>query len=406
MIAQGSSPDIIGGLNSGLALRQNMLANQAMKANIAGQQAASQLSQQKQLEMVNTQRAKDYFKDLSAALVFSFDNQDAAKQMISTAMSKLDPQTDNIYYQGGESLLRLSGPELQKKLFKAVDHGSQMGYIEVKKSLSEIADDISRKERETSAKELTAKTGAWKAQAENQRGYDRMALDRETAGMRYSIGSEANALARQKLENELRSQQIEQAYGKIPPGYRRTQSGNLEAIPGSKPAMEQKASEEKQTQNINSIMDKKATIDDAVEQLLGNREKGIPALVTDQNTGRIGSLWAMTGSPDIAELEGALDVLTSNLAFDEIAKMKAMSPTGASGLGSLAVEELKQLQRTKASLSRKMGAKRLKENILKIQRHYHKWTELVTEANKRYKDRKISTMSDAELEQIANGEQP
>lgn len=405
MIAQGSAPDLIGGLNAGISMRNNLLANQAMKAQIAGQQASSQLSQQKQLEMVNKQRAQDYFKDMSAAMYYSFDDENVAKQMIQIAMSKLDPSTDEIYLRGSQQLLQMSGDKFKKTLLKAVDHGAQMGYVEVKKSLTDVANDLKLKERETRVKELTAETGAWKAQAENRRGYDKMAQDRELSGMNYQLRSELNALERQKFENELQQKQIEQKYGKIPPGYRRTQSGTLEAIPGSKPAMEQQAAEEKRTQSISSIMDKKATIDDAVEQLLGNREKGIPGLVTDQNTGRTGRIWAATGDPEMVELQGALDVLTSNLAFDELAKMKQLSPTGGA-LGSVAVEELRQLQRTIAALDYRMGAKKLRSNILKIQKHYNKWAEAVTEANKRYKDRKISTMSDSELEQIANGEQP
>jgi hypothetical protein len=70
------------------------------------------------------------------------------------------------------------------------------------------------------------------------------------------------------------------------------------------------------------------------------------------------------------DLEANIGTIKSRIGLDELAKLKAASPTGASGLGSQSVKEQEALQSSIASLDSSQSDEQRKNNLLKIKKHY------------------------------------
>lgn len=73
------------------------------------------------------------------------------------------------------------------------------------------------------------------------------------------------------------------------------------------------------------------------------------------------------------DLDATLQTIKSNLGFDELAKMRLNSPTGASGLGALNKAELDALQSGVSNLKVGQTDEQLGENIGKVKTHYINW---------------------------------
>lgn len=69
-----------------------------------------------------------------------------------------------------------------------------------------------------------------------------------------------------------------------------------------------------------------------------------------------------------ADLEGNLDTLKGNITFENLAQMKANSPTGASGLGALSDNEARLLASTAAALNADMSPQELQRSFEVIDR--------------------------------------
>lgn len=162
--------------------------------------------------------------------------------------------------------------------------------------------------------------------------------------------------------------------GKPQFGYRYTQEGNLEAVPGG-PA-DIKAGE------LGDKREKKQQMYQAQAKNVLNAIGDAKSLVGLTTTG-IGGLarnLPMTGARD---LDAKLTTIKANLGFDRLQEMRDLSPTGGA-LGQVAVQELQALQATVASLDQYQSPKELRKSLDKIEQHYSKWlktTESAGQAN-------------------------
>lgn len=97
------------------------------------------------------------------------------------------------------------------------------------------------------------------------------------------------------------------------------------------------------------------------------------------DTAGFGSLLAAIPETKALELEGKIKTIQANLGFDELQKMRDMSPTGGA-LGQVAVQELVALQSTVANLNQRMSPDALKSSLEKIKSHYNKWLSTVQQS--------------------------
>ena len=76
------------------------------------------------------------------------------------------------------------------------------------------------------------------------------------------------------------------------------------------------------------------------------------------------------------DLSGSLSTIASRLTLDKLAVMKASSPTGASGLGTLTEKEGALLRDSVAGLDQRQSPDRLLENLAAVERHYRNYAAL------------------------------
>lgn len=86
----------------------------------------------------------------------------------------------------------------------------------------------------------------------------------------------------------------------------------------------------------------------------------------------------MTGSGAF-DLSKTLETIRANLGFEELAKMREMSPTGGA-LGQVAVQELVYLQAALDNLDPGQSEEQLKRNLRAVQTHYDNWRKTVMKA--------------------------
>ena len=104
-------------------------------------------------------------------------------------------------------------------------------------------------------------------------------------------------------------------------------------------------------------------------------------------TGFMGQLTGFIGGSPNSQLRNTLIPLTSNIAFEELANMRANSPTGGA-LGSVAVEELRQLQGVLGSLDPEQGEEGMLRSLDTIEQHYTAIIEdVMTDGNLSAEDR-------------------
>lgn len=170
--------------------------------------------------------------------------------------------------------------------------------------------------------------------------------------------------------------------GKVGPdqGYVRDDQGNfvidpetnlprVSALPGSALEAEQKAAAAERQANADKAaraqrakLDKSGTILDYLK--VAREESGNPLA-----TGLFGQLTQGLGGTPANRLKHTLVPLTANIGFEELSNMRQNSPTGGA-LGSVAVEELRQLQGVLGSLDLEQGSTGLNRSLDKIETHY------------------------------------
>jgi hypothetical protein len=122
-----------------------------------------------------------------------------------------------------------------------------------------------------------------------------------------------------------------------------------------------------------------------VDRALGN--------VGGTTTGLGGAILGNIPGSSGRDLRGDIDTLKANLTFDELKKLKAASPTGASGLGALSDTEGRLLASTVANLDPGQSEDRLRENLQQVAEHYDAWV-------------KSLGYSDDQIKQAAGGVNP
>ena len=164
------------------------------------------------------------------------------------------------------------------------------------------------------------------------------------------------------------------AEGKIPPGFRKTDTGSLELIPGSQQAMERLGQLERVRSSSKVGEQKLGNVLGSINEALENVDAfttGIPGAITG----------AVPGTRSF-NLTQTLDTVKANLGFDKLQEMRDMSPTGGA-LGQVSERELAQLERALTSLEKKQTEKQLKKNLSKAKRHYQNWFDNLIESNSR-----------------------
>ena len=131
--------------------------------------------------------------------------------------------------------------------------------------------------------------------------------------------------------------------------------------------------------------DKKAAAQ-ASAQAAQARAAGVEAKITDAlgsinnlTTGPVGALSKNIPGTGAYNLERTIDVIKANLGFQELAAMRAQSPTGGA-LGNVTEKELQFLQSTVASLDIGQSPEQLKKNLEEIRTHFNNWKNAVVQA--------------------------
>lgn len=118
----------------------------------------------------------------------------------------------------------------------------------------------------------------------------------------------------------------------------------------------------------------KATIT-AGNELLPVMNTALQQIDKPRTQGLTGQLLSLYPGSNSADLSANLSTVKSRISLDELAKLKAASPNGSSGLGSQSNQEQKSLQDSIASLDRSQSDEQLKNNLLKVKKHYVNYLE-------------------------------
>ncbi len=122
------------------------------------------------------------------------------------------------------------------------------------------------------------------------------------------------------------------------------------------------------------------------------------------STGLTGQILGNFGGTDAYDLETSLEPIKANLTMETINEMKKQSPTGATGLGQIAIKELEMLQGAVASLKKEQSEKQLRQNMGVVKQHLENWEQAVRQA----KAQGIPTQGDLENDTVptaASGQQ-
>jgi hypothetical protein len=117
------------------------------------------------------------------------------------------------------------------------------------------------------------------------------------------------------------------------------------------------------------------------------------------STGLTGQVLGLAGGTDAYDLEQALEPIRSNLTVETINEMKKQSPTGATGLGQIAIKELEMLQGAIRSLKKEQSQDQLRKNMAQVRTHLQNWEKTVQQA----KSQGVQSQSDIELQAEGGG---
>lgn len=119
-----------------------------------------------------------------------------------------------------------------------------------------------------------------------------------------------------------------------------------------------KPEQDKQTKQVANI------VTQDIDRAIGTIDKAM--LPT---TGATGNMLSMVGGTSAHNLSKLLDTVKSNAGFQELAKMRSASPTGAA-LGSVTERELALLQSTIGNLEQSQDDVQLKDNLRRVKNTY------------------------------------
>lgn len=181
-----------------------------------------------------------------------------------------------------------------------------------------------------------------------------LALQAQAEKDRASHNKATESIQQQDLA--LRKQQAE--LGKVPPGYRKSAEGNLEAIPGGPADLKLQGALNADTamlQGTNAAMDR---LGSAANALLNH--PGLTGI-----TGIRGKIYDVPGT-DAANARADLNNLKSQIAFTVMQELRNNSKSGSSGLGALSDAEGKRLEAAVASLDTTQDLDQFKQRLQAI----------------------------------------
>ena len=156
-------------------------------------------------------------------------------------------------------------------------------------------------------------------------------------------------------------------FGKPPAGFRFTETGDLQAIPGGpadRKAEEQEAKEEKRQQQKSSSATVVVQDIDRALDLVVNQNEFTPT------TGFVGGqLLSNIGGTRAGNLNQLLTTVKANAGFDRLQAMREASPTGGA-LGQVSNLELTQLNAAIGSLDQSQTAEQLADNLKRVKNIY------------------------------------
>ncbi|MDI3463627.1 MAG: hypothetical protein OJF50_002448 [Nitrospira sp.] len=153
------------------------------------------------------------------------------------------------------------------------------------------------------------------------------------------------------------TQRMQLAQGKVPPGYRATNEGNLEAIPGGPADTKLQGVFNQDTSQLNSSTAHLDRLSSTVNQLLNH--PGIAGI-----TGIRGKVPDIPGT-DAANARALMQTLKSQVAFDVLQDMRNNSKTGGA-LGNVSDAEGKRLENNLAALDTTQSTDALKKQLRDI----------------------------------------
>jgi hypothetical protein len=160
-----------------------------------------------------------------------------------------------------------------------------------------------------------------------------------------------------------------------PAGYDVVETPNgpsLRAIPGGPQAqIEFEKSEKQRVSNIGR---------ESTQDVLLNSIDSAMSRVSNKTAGA-GAILENIPATEARSLSNDLKTIKANLGFDQLAKMRAASPTGGS-LGQVAVKELDFLQSTLGSLDQYQSPAELKKTLENIRQSLTRWNEAISAAPK------------------------
>lgn len=131
------------------------------------------------------------------------------------------------------------------------------------------------------------------------------------------------------------------------------------------------AAEEKQHSRLSAEVQKADSVLSQVESALAN--------AGFWETGLTGAVRGLIPGNDAYDLRATIDSLKANLSFDQIAEMRANSPTGGA-LGSVSDNELKLLGAAVANLDANQSQEQIRKSLKAIQTHYTRWRDAAQQA--------------------------
>ena len=154
--------------------------------------------------------------------------------------------------------------------------------------------------------------------------------------------------------------------GKPPEGYRWKPDGSVEPIPGGP-----KDTVAKDAAQAEGIIQRADLVTNKVDEVLG--QAGFTT------TGATGAMLGRIPGREAFDMRKNVETIKANLGFQELAAMRAASPTGGA-LGQVAVQELNALQASIANLDPDQSEAQLVKNLEQVKRHVRNWKALMQRA--------------------------
>jgi hypothetical protein len=93
--------------------------------------------------------------------------------------------------------------------------------------------------------------------------------------------------------------------------------------------------------------------------------------------GFMGSILKYVGGTQASNIESALITIKANLGFEQMQAMKNATPTGATGLGQIAIKEFEALQAVVRSLDQKQESEQLVKSLEAVSKRLSNWSAAV-----------------------------